>query len=220
MSGKQGFISRMEGPLEFITTQLKQGWAARIVLIALILLSIGVIWWSINERLELLNGAKSISQQQETMRREIDHLQLKWSAQNHEKIAEDLAAAENKLMPDQNSLAEWLEKFIAKAQKQRINLIYNVGRAHPTPQKLGNVHLVPIQIILRPSRDLNQRNAYKKILDFAKSITNSSWRMDVTSASVTGSSDQLDQLEMYVEMWMRSTPLQIDNIAAINKGPA
>jgi len=202
MSDKKIIPSRLDRSLEFTSSQLKQGWMARIILILLLLASIGAIWWSVNERLSLLYGATSITQQQADIQRGIDQSQMKWSSQNHEKIAADLLLAEDKLMPDQNTMADWLENFISQAQDRRIQLVYNVGRAHPSTDKLSNIHLVPIQIILRPSATMKQSNAYKKLITFAKSITNNEWRMDVTNASVIGSREQFEQLEMHIEMWM------------------
>jgi len=202
MSDKTGFIARLDGPLEFITSQLKQGWLARIVLIILILASIGAIWWSINERLSLIYGATSITRQQASIERESDKLQMQWSSQNHEKIGSELEKAESKLMPDQKSMADWLGNYITKAQNQQIQLVYNVGRAQLPLKQLGNIHLVPIQIILRPSDNLRQQDAYTKILDFAKDITDNEWRMDVSSASVTGNGRRFEQLEMQIKIWM------------------
>jgi len=208
MSGKQGFLSRLDGPLDAITYHLKQGWLARIILIILIVGSTGAIWWSINERLALIYGARSIQQQQAKIQLDIDRLQMQWSSQNHEKIAADLLVAETRLMPDQSTLADWLSGFITAAQNQQIKLVYNVGRARPSTQKLGNIQLIPVQIILRPSDRLKQADAYKKILDFARNITDNRWRMDVSTASVSGNGSEFEQLEIHIEMWMLNKAAQ------------
>jgi hypothetical protein len=45
--------------------------------------------------------------------------------------------------------------------------------------------------------------SYRKTLEFAKSITGSKWRMDVVRASVSGRYMQFEQLELYMNLWMR-----------------
>lgn len=195
--------SRVSDILDNLTQQLREGWAVRIVLAVLALGSITMIWWSLNERLSLVYGSKSLIQQQEDIRREIDLLKVKINGQQPTLVEARLANAEAKMMQGQSTLAKWLNSQIAEAQKRNIKLTYSIRNPEKASEKLADYEMLPIEFTIAPTANLDPLYSYQDILTFADDIVSGQWRTTLVETRTAGDGKNVQAMSMKIFLWMR-----------------
>lgn len=195
-------MAKLHKFIDYLADHLNKGWVTRIIVALLAIASIAIILWSLNARLGLIYGAKSLLNQEQKIGHDIEMLKVKVQALQPEQLNDALAIAESNIMQGQGLLLKWLNSQIKEAKKRNLKLSYKIDKLEKASAKFPAYERLPIHLSLMPTEGTDPKMAYQDLILLARDIVSSPWRIDLDETSLTGNGEKIMSLNMTITVWM------------------
>lgn len=174
-------------------------WAGRIIIVVILVVSAFALYWSLNTRLALLYGSRSLLQQISSVEADINSLQLQWKSENADQITTDLVQRESKLvMRDNSVVVAWLNGIVQAAKVEGISIEY-VTKKVKLSNRYHDLQEVPVIISIGPDRAMRSDLAYKLLVEFAHHLlSESGYRMHLERIAAKGDGRVLQNITFYL----------------------
>ena len=159
-------------------------------------------WWIISLRVGLLDEARSAIDSAYTLDQDVSTLRAHWPEDRAALVEAMMDEAEKQLFRDFDHVALWLKQHKANASALGLQARHTLGEIGPTPQGLKGIGLVPLQLKIQAAQQ--DDGPYKAFVKYFRLLDDEEIRMDVDSATVTGSGDGVDDIELLLNLWMRT----------------
>lgn len=185
-------------------------WAGRIAIVMILVASVIALYWSLNTRLSLLYGSRSLARQISAVQNDIDSLKLLWQAEDAEKKMVQLQQLEDRrIMSGNTELVRWLDALIQEARLHHIDLDYRTEPPKPS-SRFSDLLEVPVTLTFTTGEKLAEEKAYDAILDFARHLVmTTDYRMEIDHTTAQGNAKDLQDIAIYLSVWMRKDELAL-----------
>lgn len=175
----------------------------RLAMLAILALSLALLWWSLAVRLAPVNR-----QYQEKMRElsalvdQVDKSRLQWPASKLEQLQAEYQVAQSLLFADAAEVADW--ETTVKNQTAQLGLETTLQLDGPQADPAAGQKLLVLRAALKLQPAKNATVAgppYARLLDFAQSLDAGNKRIDLLELSVAGNSNSVQQADLVVSLW-------------------
>jgi len=170
------------------------------ILLIIVAVSIGTIWYSMTQRGELIIHGHTIVSQREALAVQLDDLRLVVAAQDVDAVMVGVTQAENRVFPEYRQLAQWLADQNSYAERLGLNFRYTIGDV--TSARVKNMLEVPIAIEVATGGKA-AGVGYLGVLEFLKNIIDAPWYVEIVSASLGGESVGVTEMKANLQVWVR-----------------
>lgn len=205
MPPKPGLLAKLDDWLVRAAENARHHWSGRIIFTLVIVASLGLIAWSVHERLPLLRGSHAWIERLHHLRKEIAELQA--TLQSAPGDAQKLARAEQSVAPDLESVAAWMNERIASMRWKHSAVTWRLKGSLPLAG-LDDVRALLIEVSIRDAHQIGFDRATKSL----KNLTQGSWRTEWIGMNAQGGLDGLHELKALFRIWVRQSP-DIDALA-------
>ncbi|TLS69190.1 hypothetical protein [Mariprofundus erugo] len=185
-------------------------WAGRIIIVTILAVSVIALYWSLNTRLALLYGSRSLARQIASVQNDIDSLKLLWQAEDAEKKMLQLQQLEDqRIMSGNAELVRWLDALIQQARIHHIDMDYRTEPPKPS-SRFSDLLEVPVTLTFTTGEKLNTAVAYDAILSFSRNLLmTTGYRMEIDHTTAQGNAKDLQDVTIYLSVWMRRDELAL-----------
>jgi hypothetical protein len=178
---------------------------SRLVVLALLSASVGLIWWSYYRMLlPQLKESQELDLSVAKLTTEIDGMERRWTKHQLEEIDQQFALAQPRLFADQSELEAWLAQvqdqftpagLILKSALVTTNV--PVGGSH-------KIRVIPATISLvfpaRPATG-DKTSRYQQLLRVAQRFTSGNKLADLTELTVSSGTNSIDHAVLKFDFW-------------------
>jgi hypothetical protein len=178
---------------------------ARVAILLIGTLSIGLVWWSILHRLSPISRqVRDRSVEMARLANEVQDLEMNWRARDAAETELRFKQAETLLVAGEPSLLKWQKETERVAEALALQASTQAGKAKAYDDARVGLALLPLSIDVRPLESLQATNRpYARLLEFTRLLDASSKRLDMVEFTVRGSSNSIQQAKMVVDVWSR-----------------
>lgn len=166
-------------------------------------LSISAIWWSLSERISVIDEKNAKMSAVAVLEHEVLELEKSWSDEDFEKLLGDISESERYIFPHYTSIAEWLYEEGGFAKDVGLELKYYLSDV-VSDHELEGVDMVPIKIQLKPST-VETDNGYWKMMDFLKRMDRSTWKHEIVTANMGSEGEGASKMDIQFNVWMQTS---------------
>ncbi len=172
---------------------------ARLLLAALLISSIGAVWWAFHYRISSLDYSQELVAERAQLIEHLDDLKHQWSAERVGEVLTQINQAESRLFSDYKDLAAWLRDEYELAVAFGLVMQYQLDPAIPT--RVRGVVDVPISLdVITPTTD---DTSYLKVMEFVKSLVEQDHYLEVRGATASSNGSGLQSLQLNLHVWVR-----------------
>lgn len=163
--------------------------------------SIFAIWWSLSERIAVIDDKNSKMSAVAVLEHEVLELEKSWSEEDFEKLMGDISESERYIFPHYKSVAEWLYEEGDFAKNAGLDLKYYLSEVQ-SDNELEGVDMVPIKIKLKPSKS-SSKNGYWKMMEFLRRMDRTSWKHEIVIANMGSEGEGATKMDIQFNVWMQ-----------------
>jgi len=206
---KFGIMVRLDEMLMFAMENIKHHWTARIILLLLISVALGSVWWSYHYRLSLVEGSNIYMKRLYTLQRDVDNLTMHWSQTRMKQQKDELFSYDERVMPDLEVMNSWLQQQLHRMQAKGLQLAWHVQGQEPISHVLKDIR------VLRVSLDIHQKSGvldFNYLLSMLTVMTSDHWRVEVASLTMDGDGKGVDKVTINLRIWVKQSQY-VDQLA-------
>jgi len=187
--------------VDHILARIRGRTVARFIVVVLTITAMAMLWWSLTQRLPLMNEAESTIQRALAVQNDVIQLRQAWPKEAAEAVAEQADEARKKLTIGYEGVAMRIEKLKAMTDGRGLGFQYALSEPLGAAlDGLEGVYVVNLSLQITAS---DQRGAYAAMLDFVRQVSEQTERIDVVSLAMRGSPQGVLQAEIGLELWAR-----------------
>ena len=179
---------------------------ARVVVGALLLASVGLLWWSYYRvYAPRLKVARELNATVEKLAAEVETLDRRWSKAEMAGINEKFALVQPRLFADQPELQAWLADFRDQVSPLALEIKTDLASATtPTGATAGLTSLpATMTIKFRPGTGTpGSASPYQRLLQFTERITTQDKNADLTGLTVESGINSVGRAVMGINFWV------------------
>ena len=165
----------------------------------LILCCIGVTGWNFY-RLSLLDAVMVMEIKKIELSDHLRKLEAELAGIDVDALEQALLAQEGKVFQGFPELAAWGQSLSSAALNYGIALRYQIGEARPST--LPNILTVPVTLDFKAAKG-SADSLFIETMQVLSIVLNNHWHIDVLAASGKGDGQNLDQITVSTEVWVR-----------------
>ncbi len=177
----------------------------RVVIVFVILLSLGMAYWSFFHRLlPLQQQARAIVSTVSKLSSDLDALERRWTPGQAEEIRARYREVYAQLFANQAQLEEWLGQLQSQAAPLKLDVSVGFGESVPQHGFDANLAIVPASISLevRPAPDdASGKSPYDRVLAFGETLASHGKRADLAEITVVGGPDSISRTLLVFNLW-------------------
>ncbi len=174
-----------------------------LIMTFIVLINIWVIWWSLENRMSIVNTNNEKVMQLSVLENNIRQLKNGWSSQQLHNITVASAELEPFIFPDYRKIAEWLTLETQQAKSHGLKMTYTFGEASILI-KPNQVVSVPIRFEVEIIDNNTVENGYHILLNQLKAMDSVSWQHELLSASMESKGAGARKLKMQLNVLVRT----------------
>jgi hypothetical protein len=180
----------------------------RFAMLAIVIGSCALVWWSISRRLMPATlQVREKSQAMALLANEVQQLEAGWNGVEAEQTDGKFKRARSRLFTSNESLLTWQRQTERQADALALQPSAQPGQPRAHPAAKLDLSLLPLTVDIRPREIPRSTNtAYRRLLHFARALEAPDKRIDVTDLSVTASSNSMQQVTLVLNVWTPETP--------------
>lgn len=213
IKGLKGMMLRITDRL---VKKLDSGLKGWLLLGGIIVLSLGLIGWSLSFRMHLLDDNYNLAAEHSGRLEKLDQLMLKWSEVEVTHLQARVSSAENRVFHDYTRLANWLHLKANAAEQLKLNMRYTLHPAQPS--KINNVSEVPLDLQIH-AQDGNTL-VYLAMLEYIKSIINDQWHLEIRNALMQSNDKGVSDMALSIYVWVLNPDITPNATTKSNEEPA
>lgn len=168
-------------------------------------LTIGsMLWtlWTLNVRLEPLEGWHHSVQNEIGLRSELAAFERRWSPQALVRAKNDLDAARYRVLPGYPELSVWLHQQAAVALAAGISINYTFAATAPMPE-MADLMVVPIEFTFKVQLPDAANQGYRRLLLQLAALLKTPFAMELRSAAIDAADGNAQLMRLTMNIWMR-----------------
>lgn len=165
-------------------------------------LSIFIIWWSLSERISVIDEKNAKMSALAVIEHEVLELEKSWSDDDFEKLMGDISESERYIFPHYTRVAEWLFDEAGFAKQAGLGLKYYLSDV-VADNELEGVEMVPIKIQLK-SLNTGSNNGYWKMMDFLKRMDRTTWKHEIVTVNMGSEGEGASKMDIQFNVWMKA----------------
>ena len=178
----------------------------RVVIVAVILVSAGVAYWSFFERLApLQKESRSMLTRVSNMSAQLDQAERRWTTEQATEIRARYREVSTHLFADQAALKEWLFQIHADAKPLGLEISVGVGQGTPQGSFTNNLSVQPASMSLEVSPAAGEaegKSPYERVLVFSQKLAAHGKRADLAEATVQGGVGSVKRASLVFNLWV------------------
>jgi hypothetical protein len=182
-----------------------QAWLFRGLILAVILGSLALIWWSFALVLSpRQTQSRELSLEVTHLSAEVDDLDRQWTKAQMAQVTNQFNQVDFTLFEGRAGVETWLANLKELAASLALNLGADVGQ--PTQQTVGGrtLTLIPATVsieVLPAGPEIKPSSPYKRVLLLGQSLLGESKRADLTELTVAGGTNSISQVVLVLNYW-------------------
>lgn len=192
--------------MSFNLKKISKGFRAhskgRIAMIGVILLTIGLQYWTWFKRHPLIASEQGKIREIDRLREEVEDLELKWSEPDAKEVADNYAIAQSHLFKGDTNSAEWSYQVDEPKNVNVLDIQVSSRQGVPHPEFAEDLAIVPTIWKLKPAEDGIQMQ--NELIRFLRELDEQQkMRMDLANLIVTGNGNEMTDAEVGLRLWFR-----------------
>jgi len=183
-------------------SNLRHHWKGRIVFTLLFVLCLGSLWWSLYERLPMLDGSKTYMKHLNHLQSEVEILKQQWRDARVVEVNDALARYETMLMPDMESVDAWIKQVMVQANMADMSVSYVIGDLEMPSIALNGVRFLRLSMTIESSKD---DLSLSSLMTFFNGMTAGLWHVDVVQLEMDGQSEGVEKITVTLRVWMKAS---------------
>lgn len=175
----------------------------RALLAALIALPVALIWWSVTNRLPLINKTRVEMKKIYELEAEINRARAVWTDEEARRVKSEWRVVKDNIPAGYEDLAALLESIGARAAAIGLDVDYKVGDLVKPGSDIKGLALAPVTIKLTAAYDMRGVGAvvYFTFLDLLKDLADRRMWVDLTGVSLKGDGAGLREMIVSINVW-------------------
>ena len=174
---------------------------ARVAMLLVLFGSVALVWWSFNRLPPVEKKLQAQSDKLAHLEDEVMQMELKWNPREAEQVAAKFKQAQEELFTGNDEFIRWQEDLKRQTNQFVLEVKAQTGRTQdcPLPNKVFSVISTTIEV--QPADEPSASPPYKRLLDFAQSLTTQKKRVDLMELSVNGNSNSVTKAQLGLQLW-------------------
>ncbi len=194
-----GLMERLDAVLAGAASSIRHHWTGRIVFTLVILASLGVLAWSLQQRLPLLKGSRAHLLRLHDLQMDIE--ELRQQIKQGRDIEDDLGRLENRIMPDLETATTWMNKLSAELESAGARIKWRIVNARPIPG-LDDLRGLVVSIAIQ-----SDPGEYAAIMQTIRRHVEGAWLAEMIGLDAQGrENDGVSTLTVKLRLWLRDQP--------------
>ncbi len=194
-----GLMERLDAALAGVAGSIRHHWTGRIAFTLVILASLGVLAWSLHQRLPLLKGSRAHLLRVHDLQTDIDALRRQ--VEQGKGLEDDLGQFENRVMPDLETAATWLHALAADIESAGGRVQWRIADARPI-SGLDDLRGVIVDLAIEPDP-----GRYAAIMQTVRRHVEGEWLVDMIGLDEQGRENEgVSALNVSLRLWLRDQP--------------
>ena len=175
----------------------------RLVLLAVLALSLWLLWWSVFVRMAPVNGQyQEKTRELSALAEQVDQLRLLWTTPGLARLETQYQAAQELMFADPDAMADWVKGIQLQTAPQGLETVVQLGAPQPSPEEGDKLSVTRATLDVLPGQAVGITNTtYQQLLELTRSLAAGNKRIDLLELSVTGSSNSIQQAGLVVRLW-------------------
>ena len=182
-----------------------------LVIVTLGILSCIGVWWSLSQRISLVDALTTDTLHFHKLGEEVDRLRALKTESDLAILRSQLAQAYESVLPGYTALAELLNTQSTAASNAGLQMSYRFLPEYPVGT-LDHVLAAPLVVsVSAPGKD--NHNGYAQLLAFAQHWHAQPWRQSLLTMEIIGEGKGASKLRIETELWFRTDEVEDHNRA-------
>lgn len=175
----------------------------RLGMLAVLAVSLWLLWWSVFVRLAPVNREyQSRTQQLSDLANQVDQLRLQWPASKLDQAEKEFQAARALLFTNTTEAADWGRQIQSEAAAAGLQASISWDAPQVFPPAELKLSTAQARLSLQPVVTPGVTNApYLRLLNLARKLGNGDKRVDMLSLAVNGGSNAVQQADLVLQVW-------------------
>jgi len=210
-----GVVARIDDMIVAIIENLKCGWVTRIVLLSMVILSLGCVWWSYSYRLPMVEGSKAYLKKVYTLQRDVEILKMGWHEGRMDQEKLSLSRHEKNTMPNLETMNAWLQQQVHAMQSLGFQVSWHINGQAPVSHDLSDMRIILVPL------DIHQKSGY---LDFRKALSvlipvdSHGGRVEMANLRLDGDGKGMEKVTVDLRVWLKQSE-DIDRLIHVEASP-
>jgi len=184
-------------------TQLRRQHGRRLVVAVAILLSLGLVSFSITRLLRAQRESKQINVTVQRLSREIEAMNRELDTTNAPMTFEALRLEEQSLLVSSNALSNWTEQLAQQAVPLVFDVTPQVGTPFTGALAERGLMIVPVTLELVPPKGIMAVNPpYQRLLQFFHGVSRQTPRVDLIELTVSAEAGGIEHATAIYNVWV------------------
>jgi hypothetical protein len=190
------------GPALKAPRSVRSIWTVRFALLLGIALALGILYWSVFERLLPVNAEhRTRALEMTRLADEVEALRGRWTPAQKQEVRARYERAKQALFNPAHDLTDWQAQVLEQARMRVMEANVNLGPLQPLVSPEPGLSTITAQINVAPDSVLGSTTpSYARLLKFAQAVASSSKRLDLLELNVTGDSNSVSQAQAVVKL--------------------
>ena len=165
----------------------------RLLAILLVGGCLGLMFWSVTIRLDLVTQAQSTMHSPFSLTRELERLRTSWSDPQAEAVDRDWEEFQSKNFTDDDQLVRWISRFSTRAESMGLQVAYKIGEEGQPVQGMPTVRPVSIEFSFQSPTD---QDGYRHFVRFMREVSESKVGITIDKVELSGTGQGVQKLEL------------------------
>jgi hypothetical protein len=176
----------------------------RLVMLAVLALSLWLLWWSVVVRLAPVNRQyQEKTRELSALADQVDELKLQWSAPKLAELETQYQSAQTMLFENPDATADWAKNLKLQTARLGLETAIQLGAPQPCPAAAQTLAVTRASLDILPARAVvgTTNTPYQRLLELANNVATADKRIDLLELSVSGDSNSVQRASLVVQLW-------------------
>jgi outer membrane murein-binding lipoprotein Lpp len=177
----------------------------RLVIVAVILSSVGLAWWSFAKILPpLQDKGRELSAAVSRLGTEVDELDRQWPKAAAEQVAKSYQLVRGELFSNEGAFANWLANLNGQASSLTLDAKADFGKTAPVPAPGEKLATLPATIVIEvrsPAAEGPAQSPYQRVVQLTEQLCAGKRRTDLAELRLSGGAGSITRVVVVLDLW-------------------
>ncbi len=177
----------------------------RIVIVAVILSSVGLAWWSFAKVLPPLQEKdRELTSTVSRLGTELDELDRQWPKAAADQVTNNYQRVRAELFSNEAAFASWLANLSGQASTLTLDAKADFGKTAPVPAPGEKLATIPATIVIEvrsPAAEGAAQSPYQRVVKLTGQLCAGKRRTDLAELTLSGGVGSISRVVVVLDLW-------------------